>query len=224
MGIALAHVYQLRQQFSQIDERADRLRTLLLTAKSSVQGKHSNYPRKRARPQKLSVSFTWYHYGPKKGRYTQVREQLGGGRRVQLINRNATSSEIFQRIVNIFFPNGINKKKQHLSSYTYSLGDYALQKVADSSQKDEVFFTLENYVETNSLKQAKFTLLTNDQENYQKKKKKISLDFSDDSDDDDFEGLPYTSTPSRAATKQVEYSAEDGGSIKQTNHDDDKVV
>ena len=83
MGIALAHIYQLRQQFSQIDERAERLKTFFSTAKSSAQPKHANYP--RARPQKLSVSFTWYHYDPKKGRYTQVREQLGGGRRVQLI-------------------------------------------------------------------------------------------------------------------------------------------
>ena len=72
------------------------------------------------------------------------------------------------------------------------MGDYALQKIADSSQKREVFFTLEKYVETNSLKQAKFTLLTSNQENYQKKKKKISLDFIDDSDDDDFEGLLNT--------------------------------
>ena len=223
MGIALAHVYQLRQQFSQIDERADRLRTLLSTAKSTAQAKHANYLRKRAHLQKLSVSFTWYHYDSRKGRYTQVREQLGGGRRVQSINRNATSSEIFQRIVNIFFPNGVSKKKQHLSSYTYSLGDYALQKIADSSQKREVFFTLEKYVETNSLKQAEFTLLTSNQENYQKKKKKISLDFIDDSDDDDFEGLLNTSTPSREATKQVEYSAEENGTINQTIHDDDKV-
>ena len=89
MGIALAHIYQLLQPFSQIDERAERLKTLLSTAKSSAQPKHANYPRKRAHPQKLSVSFTSYHYDPKKGRYTQVREQLGGCRRVQLINRKA---------------------------------------------------------------------------------------------------------------------------------------
>ena len=47
MGIALAHIYQLRQQFSQIDERAERLKTLFSTAKSSAQPKHANYPRKR---------------------------------------------------------------------------------------------------------------------------------------------------------------------------------
>ena len=86
-----------------------------------------------------------------------------------------------------------------------------------------MFFTLEKYVETNSLKQAKFTLLTSDQENYQKKKKKFSLDFSDDSDDDDFDGLPHTSTPSRQAAKQVEYSAEEHGTIKQMADDNDKV-
>ena len=87
-----------------------------------------------------------------------------------------------------------------------------------------MFFTLEKYVETNSLKQVKFTLLTSDQENYQKKKKKFSLDFGDDSDDDDdFNGLPYTSTPSRQATKQVEYSAEEHGTINQMANDNDKV-
>ena len=94
MGIALAHVYRLRQQFSQINETAERLKTLLSTAKSSAQAKNANCLRKRAFPQKLSVCFTWYHYHPKKERYTQVREQQGGGRRVQLINRNASSSEL----------------------------------------------------------------------------------------------------------------------------------
>ena len=94
MGIAVAHVYQLRQQFSQINETDERLKTLLSNAKSSAQAKNANSPRKRACPQKLSVCFTWYHYDPKKERYTQVRKQLGGGRRVQLINRNASSSEL----------------------------------------------------------------------------------------------------------------------------------
>ena len=91
-----------------------------------------------------------------------------------MINRNASSSEIFHRIVHIFFPNGINKKKQHFSRYTYCFGDYALQKIVDSLQKQEVFFTLEKYVETNSLTQVNITLLTSDQENYQKKKKKLT--------------------------------------------------
>ena len=139
-----------------------------------------------------------------------------------MINRNVSSSELFHRIVNIFFPNGINKKKQHFSRYTYSLGDYALQKIVDSLQKQEVFFTLEKYVETNSLTQVKFTLLTSEQENFQKKKKN-SLDFSDDSKDDDFEGLLYTSTPSREETKEVGYSAEEDRTINQTTHDNDKV-
>ena len=86
MGIALAHVYQLCQQFSQINETAERLKTLLSTAKSSAQVKNANCPRKGAFHQKLSVCFSWYHYDPKKERYTQVQEQRGGGRRVQLIN------------------------------------------------------------------------------------------------------------------------------------------
>ena len=98
-----------------------------------------------------------------------------------------------------------------------------LQKIVDSLQKQEVFFTLEKYVETNSLTQVKFTLLTSEQENFQKKKKN-SLDFSDDSKDDDFEGLLYTSTPSREETKEVEYSAEEDGTINQTTHDNDKVL
>ena len=64
----------------------------------------------------------------------------------------------------------------------------------DSLQKQEVFFTIEKYGQTNSLTQVKFTLLTSDEENY-KKKIKNSLNFSDDSEDDDFEGLLYISTP-----------------------------
>ena len=93
----------------------------------------------------------------------------------------------------------------------------------DSLQKQEVFFTLEKYGETDSLTQVKFTLLTSDQENYQKKIQN-SLNFSDDSKDDDFEGLLYTSTPSREETKEVEYSAEEDGTINQTTHDKDKVL
>ena len=62
MCMALAHVYQLRQQFPQIDERAECLKILLSTSKSSAQAKHANYSRKKARSQKLSISLTWYHY------------------------------------------------------------------------------------------------------------------------------------------------------------------
>ena len=103
MGIALAHIYQLRQQFSQINETADGLKTLLSTAKSSAQAKNANCPRKRACPQKLSVCFTWDHCDQKKERYTQVREQLVGGRRVQLINHNASSSELSTVLLIAFF-------------------------------------------------------------------------------------------------------------------------
>ena len=93
----------------------------------------------------------------------------------------------------------------------------------DSLQKQVVFFTLEKYGETYSLTQVKFTLLTSDQENYQKKIQN-SLNFSDDSKDDDFEGLLYTSTPSTGETKEVKYSAGEDGIINQTNHDNDKVL
>ena len=94
----------------------------------------------------------------------------------------------------------------------------------DSFQKQEVFFALERYGETNSLTQVKFTLLTSNEENYQKKIKN-SLNFSDDDNkDDDFEGLLYISTPSRWETKEVEYSAEEDGIINQTTHDNDKVL
>ena len=48
MGIAVTHVYQLRQQFSQINETDERLKTLLSNAKSTVQAKNANSPLKRA--------------------------------------------------------------------------------------------------------------------------------------------------------------------------------
>ena len=40
---------------------------------------------------------------PKERRYTQVRKQLGGGPRVQLINRNASSSELFTVLLTVSF-------------------------------------------------------------------------------------------------------------------------
>ena len=94
-------------------------------------------------------------------------EQQGGGRRVQRVDRHSIFQEMFQRIVDVFFPNGFNKKRKHISKYKHCLGDYALQEITEIMYP---VFTLEKYIECNPLKPVKFTLLTCD-----KRDKKIRI-------------------------------------------------
>ena len=82
-------------EYGQRNERAQRLKNLLSTTKSSISNK-TNYPKKRAKPSKIQLYFSWYHYDVKKERYTQVREQQGGGLRVQQVDRHSTFQEMFQ--------------------------------------------------------------------------------------------------------------------------------
>ena len=77
----------------------------------------------------------------KKERYTQVRKQQGGCRRVQQVDRHTTFQEMFQQIVDEFFPNGFNKKRKHVSKYQHCLGDYALQEITEIMYSDQEVFT-----------------------------------------------------------------------------------
>ena len=191
MRIALVHVYQLMLEYGQRNERAQRLKNLLSTTKSSISNK-TNYPKKRAKPSKIQLYFSWYHYDVKKERYTQVREQQGGGLRVQHVDRHSTFQEMFQWIVDVFFPNGFNKKRKYISKYKHCLGDYALQEMTETMYLDQEVFTLEKYIKCNSLKQVKFTLLTCDKKDKKNKDHLFLFNFSDDDHDDydDFKDLP----------------------------------
>ena len=88
----------------------------------------------------------------KKEIYTQVREQQGGGRIVQQVGRHSVFQEMFQRIVDVFFPSGFIKKRKHISKYKHCLGDYTLQEITKIMYPDQEVFTLEKYTESNSLK------------------------------------------------------------------------
>ena len=89
-----------------------------------------------------------------------------------------------QRIVDVFFPNGFNKKRKHISKYKHCLGDYALQEMTETMYLDQEVFTLEKYIECNSLKQVKFTLLTCDKKDKKIRIAYLHLTFSDDDHDD----------------------------------------
>ena len=76
------------------------------------------------------------HYDAKNERYTLVREQQGGGRRVQLVNRYAIFQEMFQQTIDVLFIKGL--------IYKYCLGDYALQEITKIIYLKKEAFTLEN--------------------------------------------------------------------------------
>ena len=103
---------------------------------------------------------------------------------MQQLNRHTTFQEMVQRIVDVFFPNGFNKKRKHISKYKHCLGDYALQEITEIMYPDQEVFTLEKYIECNSLKQVKFTLLTCDKKDKKIRIAYLHLTFSDDDHDD----------------------------------------
>ena len=146
----------------------------------------------------------------KKERYTQVRKQQGGCRRVQQVDRHTTFQEMFQQIVDEFFPNGFNKKRKHVSKYQHCLGDYALQEITEIMYSDQEVFTQKKKIhQINSLKHVKFTLLTCDKKDKKNKNRLFSFNFSDDDHDDydDFKDLPPfsfdSSTPALTHTRRI---------------------
>ena len=56
---------------------------------------------------------------------------------MQQLNRHTTFQEMVQRIVDVFFPNGFNKKRKHISKYKHCLGDYALQEMTETMYLDQ---------------------------------------------------------------------------------------
>ena len=159
----------------------------------------------------------------KKEIYTQVREQQGGGRIVQQVGRHSVFQEMFQRIVNVFFPSGFIKKRKHISKYKHCLGDYTLQEITKIMYPDQEVFTLEKYTESNSLKQVKFTLLTCDKKNKRNKDRLFSFNFSDDDhyDYDDFKNLPPfsfdSSTPTLPHPGKINYLKNRENSVESFN-------
>lgn len=164
MGLALADIYLIRKNFAHNSDesmREERLQSLLHKPRGDSS---RSYPKQRIKQKTLMVALTWQHYDIKKKRYSQVRETKGGGRRFVSINRIADIDAIQKALLDIFFPNGKSRHGQYLANYSYYITDFALQTITPT---DGQIFTLENHLNANSLKQAKFTLFTKQKKRFE---------------------------------------------------------
>ena len=197
MGIALADAYLIINKFVETNTpgRNERLRELLVNARSRE--KNVKIGCKRSKPNELTVTFCWFNFNTLKGKYTQVRELQGGGRRTKVVSRQSTIENIKVMARNIFFPDGKSRSLKFISDYSFSLGDYALGELTDMSMK------LEEYIEEHSLKhvKTKFNFLTKPLTQMQKILSSVS-NFTDD-EDDDFLAQPTFSRKQKQRMPQV---------------------
>ena len=170
IGIALADVYVILDKFSSnrntATARAEQLKSFLASSRSKQGYTTHSYPKKRSKASSLTVTFTWHNYDNKKKKYAQVREQMGGGRRQQIMQRSSTFETILENAKGLFFPRGKNSKKKRLTDFSYFVGDFALNQLSSEleisleSETKLVKFTLDEYMRNNALKQARFIFMT----------------------------------------------------------------
>ena len=186
MYLPLGDVYVLMNKFGK-KSRKDELSKLV----QSVRKDRSKPEKERAKPSKVQVTFKWFNFDKKKGKYTMVRADNGGGVRQKAMNRNADLSAITDAAKNIFFPKNINAKDELLSHFNWKIADQNLQQI-DSLQDEngeEQPFTIDTYCIVKSWKKIIFVLLTKRMSSQQFI---LSQKISNDSSDSDFEITPCT--------------------------------
>lgn len=106
-------------------------------------------PRVKTRKVKLA----WQHFNQETERYVMVRESTGGGQREMSISVSGDYTEIFNLLIDLFFPNG---KSSRGSSYEmeFCLGNFSCEVVSEDG------FTLGNYISTNKLSKPRLYLLS----------------------------------------------------------------
>ena len=80
MGLAMAHAYQIKEKFSNKQSKAERLQTLLESArKRKDQRAGVGSSKQRKKKAELSVNLNLYQFDPNQNRYTQLKAARGGG-------------------------------------------------------------------------------------------------------------------------------------------------
>ena len=194
----MAHAYQVIAKFKIYDTKTEKLKQLMVTARSKRDVVSASSSKKRLKQVKITVSFTWYNYDQKKEKYTQVREIMGGGKRVQILPRTSDKEKLLEAATNLFFPEGRNSKGNRLTNFNYFLADFSLSEIEDEN------FDLDKYLTKHSLKQTKLSLVTKTL-TFQQRLHLISNSTSSSSEDD-FE-IPTTlhkhSTPKNVSQSSV---------------------
>ena len=103
---------------------------------------------KIAEKEKRTIELGWLHEGQ------QVRKQTGGGTRKLSVPKSATSNDIAQHALNLFFPDGISKKGVKLGDVSYHVCDFSasriqtMQSVGETYEKEKPSGILRWYLST----------------------------------------------------------------------------
>lgn len=102
MGMALAHVYLLTDNFATEQKKA-KLGELVKSARVSYNEKSL-----KNKKGKVMVTLNWYHFNEKKNKFCQIKEINGGGKVCPRLKYDDTLEPVFETMKNSFFPEGKN--------------------------------------------------------------------------------------------------------------------
>lgn len=186
MGLAMAHAYQLKENFGNKTSKAEKLQSLLATARKRKEQRVGGSMKQKKKRTELSVNLNLFEYDPNLNRYSQLKAIKGGGCRQITVQRTSHVRDILSNAESVFFPNGKSTKGFKLSSYTAALADFT-QTVLTSADED---LSLEDYKEKYGLKDLRFTLLIKKLSAFSILQSQMQLNQDSDSDFEDTNPLP----------------------------------
>ena len=192
MGVGLADARLLIEKYK-TNLRRDELQAIV----HDIRTRKSKEPsQKRPKKSTVCVDLAWYHYGPGKS-FPSVKLKDDGGSRRYSFERTAKLDEVYQKLKDIYFPNGKDTKKGYLVNLNCNMCDLNLQNVNLNK-------TLSDYIRNNGFKYRKLILKT--------KKKMFFKDLTDiTSDEDDFSLKKFSK-------KRIKVKNTDSKSISQYQH------
>ena len=109
-----------------------------------------NLHKKRPKKSTVCVDFSWYHYGLGKS-FSSVKLKNGRGSRRCSFEGPAKLDEVYQKLKDIYFPNGKNTKKDYLVNLDCNMSDLNLENINLNE-------TFNGYIRNNGFKYCKLIL------------------------------------------------------------------
>ena len=165
MGVGSADARLLTEKYK-TNLRRDELQAIVHDIRTRKSKKPSQ---KQPKKSTVCANLAWYHYGPGKS-FSSVNLKDGGGSRRCSFERNAKLDEVYQKLKDIYFPNGKNTMKDYLVNLDCNMCDLNLENV-------NLNVTLNDYIRNNGFKYCKLILKA--------KKKTFLKDLGDTTSDED---------------------------------------
>lgn len=227
MGLAMAHAYQLKEKFCNKTTKAEKLQSLLSTARKRKERRVGSSTKQRKKKTDLSVNLNIFEFNSVKNRFHQLKAPKGGGCRQMQLQRTFLVKEVLFHSESVFFPNGKSTTGLKLINYTSNLAD-CTQTVITSQDED---LTLDEYKEKHGFKDIRFSLLIKKRSRFAVLESQMS-ELAQDSDSD-FEDLsiklppfppPQSSSPLQRRRDVISQQNEDFQKSLETDRNKLKVA